>query len=77
MFVLFYHLAAAHVRSEHLRDHHAAVFLLEVLENGCYRAPYCETGTVQCVNEFRLRILVSLEADVCAPCLEVLEVGTA
>ena len=74
---LFYDLAAAHIWSEHLRDHYTAVFLLEVLEYGCYCTAYRESGSVESVNEFRLRVLVSLEADVGASCLEVFEVRAA
>ena len=74
---LFDDFTSAHIWSEHFRDHHAAVLLLEVFEDGCYRAAYCEAGSVQSVNEFRFCILVSLEADVGASCLEILEVRAA
>lgn len=65
----------AHVGTQGFGNDDTAVFLLVVLQDGGDRAAYGQAGSIQGVDEFRLRLGVAAEADVRAPCLEVEEVG--
>src|SRR5260370_6627689 len=60
----------AHVRLQRLRNTHAAVGLLIVLQNGNPRTSNRQRAAVQCVQEFSLVLSLGTVADIRAPCLE-------
>src|SRR5947209_13275917 len=65
----------AHIRAQSLRNEHAAVLLLVVLEDSQPRASDCKSRAVERVHVLRFSLRV-LESDVRASCLRRLKVRT-
>src|SRR5208337_3632769 len=65
---------AANVRTQHFRDHHAAVGLLVVLDDGNPRPPNCQSAAIERVHQFRFLAAFGPVANVCPPCLEIRKV---
>ena len=64
-----------HVRPQRLRDHHRAVGLLEVFQDGHHGPPHCQAGTVQGMDEFGFCLVILPEADGCPAGLKILKIA--
>ena len=68
-------LYTAHIGHQRLRDHHGAVLLLVVLQDGSHGAAHSQAGAVQGVDELGLGLGIPAELDVGTARLIVKAVG--